>query len=132
MAREIRPAWQPADPIATWLAIGETNRWICRAVDPPFDRRSFNVCADAAELEARFVHGNWCLGSAFYLGNLCFIQQVDGGDEWLGIKENVAFESASCAAMIAAGTFRDFLSDVQGATLEQCATLTYRRTVRLA
>jgi hypothetical protein len=74
-------------------------------------------------LEARFAHGNWSLGNAFYLGNLCFIQQVDGGDEWLGIKENVAFESASCAAMIAAGTFRDFLSDVQGATLEQCASL---------
>src|ERR1700693_1993898 len=43
--------WNPADPIATWLALGEQNRWIRRACDPPFTRRSFVACADAAELK---------------------------------------------------------------------------------
>jgi hypothetical protein len=120
-----RPAWQPADPVATWLAIGEANRWIRRACDPPFTRTSFVACADATDLAARLAHGNWCLGQAFFLGDLCFIQQVGGGDEWLVIKQNVAFESASCAHMIAGGTFDDFLSRIGAATLEECASLAY-------
>jgi hypothetical protein len=120
-----RPAWHPADPVSTWLAIGEANRWIRRACDPPFTRKGFVECVDAAELAARLSHGNWCLGQAFFFGDLCFIQQVGGGDEWLVIKHNVAFESASCGHMIAHGTFADFLSRIGAATLEQCASLAY-------
>ena len=119
------PLWNPADQIATWLAIGEANRWVRRACDPPFTRASFVECCDAAELTTRLAHGNWCLGSAFWLGDLCFIQQVGGGDEWLVIKENVAFESASCGHMIASGSFDDFLSRIGAATLEACASLAY-------
>jgi hypothetical protein len=120
-----RPAWNSADPIATWLVLGEANRWVRRACDPHFTRSSFTRCADAAELIARLAHGNWCLGQAFYLGDLCFIEQVGGGDEWLVIKQNVAFESASCAHMIATGTFDAFLARIAAATLEACAALTY-------
>jgi hypothetical protein len=40
-------------------------------------------------------------------------------DEWLVIKHNVAFESASCDRMIAGGTFADFLKRIQAATLEE-------------
>jgi hypothetical protein len=120
-----RPAWNPADPVTTWLAIGEANRWICRACDPAFTRKCFVECADAAELAERLAYGNWCLAQAFFLGDLCFIQQVGGGDEWLVIKHNVAFESASCEHMIASGTFVDFLARVQAATVEQCASLAY-------
>ncbi len=120
-----RPAWNPADPVVTWLAIGEANRWIRRACDPPFTRASFVACVDAAELAVRLAYGNWCLGQAFFLGDLCFIQQVDGGDEWLVIKENVAFESASCAHMTAGGAFDDFLSRIGAATPEACAALAY-------
>jgi hypothetical protein len=123
--RPERPAWNPADPIETWLAIGLANRWIRWACDPPFTRQSFTKCSDAVELKAKFEHGNWCLGSAFYHGDLCFIEQVDGAGEWLVIKENVAFESASCGVMIANGTFDDFLSRIQAATPEQCARLAY-------
>lgn len=118
-------AWNPVDPVATWLVIGEANRWIQRACDPPFTPASFVACADAAELAARLAHGNWCLGQAFFLGDLCFIQQVGGGDEWLVIKQNVAFESASCGHMIAAGTFADFLSQITAASLYACAKLKY-------
>ena len=92
------PAWNLADPIETWLAIGLANRWIRRGCDPPFTRRSFTRCSDEAELKARLEHGNWCLGSAFYFGDLCFIEQVAGAGEWLVIKETVAFESASWAS----------------------------------
>jgi hypothetical protein len=48
--RSERPTWNPADPIETWLAIGLANRWIRWACDPPFTRRSFTQCSDAAEL----------------------------------------------------------------------------------
>jgi hypothetical protein len=95
--------WNPADPVATWLALGRENYWIRRSVDPPFTRASFVRCADRAELTKKLAQGNWCLGSAFALGTLCFIQQVGGGDEWLVIKKNVAFESASCAPWSPAG-----------------------------
>jgi hypothetical protein len=119
--------WNPSDPIATWLALGEQNRWIRRACDPPFTRRSFVACEDAAELKELLAHGNWCLGSAFYLGDLCFIEQRSGAGEWLVIKQNVPFESASCGDMIDARTFDAFLADIQAATVEQCAALTYRQ-----
>jgi len=117
--------WNPADPIETGLSLGLANRWIRRACDPPFTRRSFTRCSDSAELRAHFEHGNWCLGSAFYLGELCFIEQTDGAGEWLVIKQDVAFESASCGVMIANGTFDDFLSRIQAAPPEQCARLEY-------
>jgi len=120
-----RPAWNPADPVTTWLAIGEANRWICWACDPAFTRKCFVECADAAGLAERLSHGNWCLGQSFFLGDLCFIQQVGGGDEWLVIKHNVAFESASCGTMIATVRFADFLARIQAATVEQCAALAY-------
>src|ERR1700730_4263405 len=62
--------WNVADPIATWLALGQQNRWIRRAADPPFTRRSFVACADATELKRWLSHGNWCVGSAFFLCDL--------------------------------------------------------------
>jgi len=117
--------WNPSDPVSNWLAIGRDNLWIRRACDPPFDRKSCTACVDADELKARLAHGNWCLGSAFFLDDLCFIEQAGGGDEWLVIKHNVAFDSASCGAMIASETFDDFLSRVEKATLEQSAALAY-------
>jgi hypothetical protein len=122
-----RPVWNPTDPIATWLVLGAQNRWIRRAWDPPFTRSSFTRCAHAEELKSRLAHGNWCLGVAFYLDDLCFIEQQAGAGEWLVIKQNVAFESASCGDMIAAGTFDAFLADIQVASVEQCAALRYRR-----
>jgi len=121
----MRPEWNASDPVATWLAIGSANRWIQRACDPPFTGASFVACTDAAELAERLSRGNWCLGQAFFLGELCFIQQVGGGDEWLVIKQNVAFESASCGTMIATARFADFLARIQAATVEQCAALAY-------
>src|SRR5438876_8125105 len=75
--------WNPSDPVSNWLAIGRDNLWIRRASDPPFDRKSCTACADADELKARLAHGNWCLGSAFFLDDLCFIEQAGGGDAWL-------------------------------------------------
>jgi hypothetical protein len=78
-------------------------------------------------LKRRLSHGNWCVGSAFFLCDLCFIEQQAGAGEWLVIKQNIPFESVSCGDMIDAGTFDAFLADIQTATTEQCAALKYRR-----
>jgi len=57
------------------------------------------------ELIRYFKHGNWCLGSAVIFENLCFIQQDNGGDEYLTMKlfsDGVVrtFESISFGHMI--------------------------------
>lgn len=111
-----------------WLRIGQENPWINEANDPPFSLRSFCECHDIDDLLAKFSHGDWCLGQAFYLGDLCFIQQVDGGDEWLAIKEDVAFESISFRAILKKWSYHEaklLIFKMQQATKEQCKTLDY-------
>lgn len=116
------------DYLPTWLALGRKNIWIRRACDPEFNARSFYECRDMAELIEKFRHGNWSLGSAFTLGDLCFIQQVNGGDEWLTIKEDVAFESWSCEWIIknyGEPYFIRMVEAIQRASKEDCRTLRY-------
>jgi len=111
-----------------WLTIGRQNRWVRMACDPVFDETSFYPCADIAELMEKFRQGNWSLGSAFTLGDLCFIQQDDGGDEWLTIKQDVAFESMSCGWMIkhrGEAYFIAIVEAIQRASKEDCKKLRY-------
>lgn len=84
----------------TWLKIGKSNIWIKEAEDPAFTLESFHVCADRAEFFTKFEHGNWCLGQAWVLGELAFINQVEGGDEYLVIRRGVKFESLSVAHVL--------------------------------
>jgi len=79
--------------VREWIAIGRANPWIAKACDPPFNELSFGICQDFRELAERLLHGNWCLGQAFALENLCFINQIDGGDEWLTIRGAIPFEA---------------------------------------
>jgi len=51
------------------------------------NRNSVSVIERLNVLKAFFKHGNWCLGNAVIYRNLCFIQQDNGGDEWLTIKK---------------------------------------------
>lgn len=125
LLRPARPAWNPEDPVGVWLEIGRCNPWIRAAWDPPFDRRSFFEAADLDALEERLEHGNWSLGQAFHLGELCFINQVNGGDEWLTIRRNLAFESISAEPMIATGRFRAFIADILAASPDECRRLAY-------
>ena len=113
-----------------WLELGRANWWISRAVDPPFNESSFWECASLDELLLRFEHGGWALGAAFYLDDLCFIQQVDGGDEWLTIKQGLAFESISFGGIIrrdGRAAAQQLIEDLQRATLAQCKALEYNR-----
>jgi len=51
------------------------------------NKDSVSVIDDLKTLRSFFIHGNWCLGQAIIYKNLCFIQQVNGGDEWLTMKK---------------------------------------------
>lgn len=109
----------------TWLKIGLANAWIREASDPPFTRECFAPAATVEELEELIRGNNWALGVAFYLGDICLINQSEGGSEFLVIKGNVDFESFSTTPMIKMGEFSDQIRAIQRATPEQCQRLQY-------
>jgi len=94
------------------------------------NRDSFTVFVTTEKLKETFEHGNWCLGQAFIYGDLCFMQQVDGGDEWLTMKrfedEVVCFESISWMPSIKDDSFDSLFARLEKATKSQCKALTYR------
>ncbi|WP_336775100.1 hypothetical protein [Paenibacillus sp. MMO-58] len=83
-----------------WLLSGYLNPWIRAAEDPFFNRESFVVCETMEQLIEKFQRGNWSLGQAFVYKNLCFINQVNAGDEWLTIKDYKPFESITFKAVL--------------------------------
>lgn len=114
--------------IEKWIEIGNKNPWISQAWDPPFDENSFCECKTVDELIEKFEHGNWCLGTAFYYKNLCFINQVNGGDEWLVIRDSIPFESMSCGLIIenhGREYFKQLVERMLNATEEQLINLEY-------
>jgi len=81
--------------IKEWIKIGNHNIWISEAEDPSFSINPCDECKSWEEIIEKLNQGNWCNGQAFYYKNFCFINQVNGGDEWLVIRGNIAFESIS-------------------------------------
>lgn len=86
--------------ISSWLKIGRNNIWIKEAYNPPFTKDIFYECMTVDHLLDKLAKGNWSLGKAFYYKNLCFINQQDGGDEWLIIRDDIPFESINCGKII--------------------------------
>jgi len=108
-----------------WETIGKQNIWIAEAHDPPFEKTMLDKCYTPEELQSKLAHDNWCLGQGFYYQNLCFINQSDGGDEWLTIKDNYDFESISFMRIIKHGKFMNLLQRLLNATKKQCIKLKY-------
>ena len=125
----------PQELIAGWVKIGKQNIWIGQvgsgnpeydcAFEEPFSVKSLHKCNSTEELKEKFSHGNWSLGQGFYFENLCFINQIDGGDEWLTIKDNVAFESFTWEWIIKDGKFDSYMRRLLTASIEQCRSLEY-------
>jgi hypothetical protein len=114
--------------IPTWVKLGRKNPWIREADDPPFNTQSFYECKDDNELLDKLANRHWCLGQAFYRGDLCFINQVEGGSEWLTIMQGVPFESISFGFVMkedgrAAG--QAILDRIRAASVERCRELDY-------
>lgn len=93
------------------------------------NKNSFTVFTDLEKLKETFLNGNWCLGQAFIYKDLCFINQVNGGDEWLTIKnfkdEAINFESISFIPVIKSGEFEELIKNLLKASKENCLSLTY-------
>ena len=84
-----------------WYLKGMQNPWIRVATDPIFSRSdSFYECSSVKELIGKFRHGNWSVGNAFTFENLALIQQLDGGDEYLAIKDYIVFDSISFESIL--------------------------------
>lgn len=127
-AREVQIVAEPdehATLIAEWLRIGKENPAIAAATDPPFTTDSFQECFTVEELEERITAASWGVGSAFFHLDLCFIQQVEGGDEWLTIRHGVAFESITALPLIERGEFASLVRRLLAASKEQCQKLKY-------
>jgi len=134
LVEEVRVIPEPDEELINqWLQIGRENSWIRDASDPPFTRDSFYGCQSIDELEERLDFTNWSLGTAFYYRDLCFINQVDGGDEWLTIKsfrdedrlDSLAFESITFGRTIEEGRFKGLINRLLNASKEDCRRLTY-------
>lgn len=97
-----------------WLFEGYRNPWIRTAYDPMFTRESFQVVDTVEELMEKFRYGNWSLGNAFIYKNLCFINQVNGGDEWMTLKDWCPFESITFRAVLRHGEqyFRKYIREL--------------------
>lgn len=112
------------DQLEIWIEIGQNNPWISEASDPHFNRDSFYECESLVKLQENLAHGNWSLGQAFHLDNICFIQQVNGGNEWLVIKDEIAFESISYKNY-QSQKFEQFIADIKQATAQELKQLNY-------
>ena len=69
-----------------WQEIGEKNIWIRDAIDPIFTKQMLKKCDSILQLYHFLKEAGWCLGQGFYYQTICFINQSNGGDEWLTIK----------------------------------------------
>lgn len=134
LVEEVRVIPEPDEELLKqWLEIGRENAWIRHADDPQFTRASFYGCQSVEELEERLSFTNWSLGTAFYYRSLCFINQVNGGDEWLTVKafgdgsepNSLAFESITFERYIEEGRFKDLIGRLLKASREDCRRLTY-------
>lgn len=88
--------------VEAWFRIGMSKPSIRKASDPPFTRDSFRNAeyTDIGLMVDRILQSPyWCVGQPFYWRNVCFIDQVEGGDEWLVIIDEEPVESFSCGRM---------------------------------
>ena len=120
--------------VEKWLSIAQQNPWIRQrgsgdandtcAFEPSLTEQDFFQCYTVEELYSFLARGNWMLGQPFYFQNLCFINQINAGNEWLVIRDGFAFESLTTGAM-EYEKFADWIECVMKATEEDLRNLTY-------
>ena len=108
----------------TWHHLAMKNPWIIEAWDPPLHITERCERKSIEELYDHFSRGNWCLGDCVYYRDICFINQVNGGSEYLVIRRDLPFESIS-ANRYSLDKLKDFIQNVERATDEELKTLTY-------
>jgi hypothetical protein len=71
--------------VMRWVQLGKAYPQVRQAADPAFGTQSFHECRTHGELIGKLKQGGWPVAQAFYVGDLCFIQQ-DVLGRWLAIK----------------------------------------------
>lgn len=113
-----------------WLKVGGYD-W---QDDPFLEEYPYEFCRidDIDALREYFERGNWAIRQGVVFGDLAFINQVNGGDEWWTLKRDgrdwAAFESTSFALLIEAKgdeAFETLVRSMQLATPAQCRSLDY-------
>jgi hypothetical protein len=120
--------------INTWLEIAQNNVWISQrgsyhpeddcAFEDPLCPKDFYECYTIQGLYNQLVKGNALLGQPFYYKNLCFINQINAGDEWLVIRDDLEFESLTASAM-GYENFKHWVECILNTTNEQLRNLEY-------
>lgn len=112
-----------------WLKVGGEEfepEGHCPESDYPYCLERYD---DREMLKKFFLHGNWAIRAAVMHGDLIFVNQVNGGDEWWTLKvvgdDLVPFESLSCRRMIERGTFDKELDGMLTSSVEKCVALDY-------
>lgn len=116
----------------------QENGWLKRGgfdwQDDPYMEEypyEFDRCFTMQDLQDFFKQGNWGIRQGVVYGDLAFIQQVNGGDEWWTLKKDEAgnwhdFESISFKRI--AGDISELTRYIAGmriATVEECKHLDY-------
>lgn len=116
----------------------QENDWLKRGgapwQDDPYMEEypySFDRCFTMQDLQDFFRQGNWPIREGVVYGDLAFIQQVNGGDEWWTLKKDETgtwhdFESINFQRI--AGDISELTRYVAGmrlATAEECLQLDY-------
>lgn len=94
----------------------------------PYDFSRASTIKDLADF---FSNGNWAIRQGVLFGDLAFIQQVNGGDEWWTLKRCpdgswLAFESYTMSYILPdMSRFTRAIASMQLATPEECKRLEY-------
>jgi hypothetical protein len=109
--------------VMRWLQLGRAYPQIRQAADPPFTTQSFHECGTHGELIGKLKLGGWPVAQAFYVGDLCFVQQDTLG-RWLAIKGETVLGILPLAHIIhreGASAAEQLLADLQADAAEQPA-----------
>ena len=82
--------------------------------------QSFHECRTHGELVGKLKHGGWPVAQAFYVGDLCFIQQ-DVLGRWLAIKGETVLGTLPLVHIIereGATAAEQMLSDLRAEAIE--------------
>jgi len=120
--RRLRPDELEGEHYGDITTVCDRNPWIGNfreytSKDYPY---TFEEIDDPATLTERMEHGNWSLRTCFLYGGLAFVQQSNGGDEWLALYQNglgewVPFDSISLEHILerdGAEEFQDYVQNL--------------------
>jgi len=120
--RRLRPDEIEAEQYGNITAVCDKKLWLGNyreypASDYPY---TFEEVEDLETLTERMEHGNWALRTCFMYNGLAFVQQVNGGDEWLALYQHevgqwASFDSISLEHILerdGAEEFQDYVQDL--------------------